>query len=78
MAKIYCANNNTLYSSAKEAALDLGLNHSQVSRALHGHRPRAGVYLLSFVDDDPTEAELNDLRRWLLYSVYKINLKQEV
>lgn len=78
MAKVYCANNNALYNSPKEAAQDLGLNASQVSRALNGRRARAGVYLLSYVDDKFKEEERKALRRWLLYSVYKINLDFDV
>ena len=81
MRKVYCANNNTLYDTPKAAADDLELDLSLVSRALNGRRPRAGVYILAYVEPDPKsnaflESQLDDLRRWMLYSAYKITLPE--
>lgn len=68
---IYCANNNMLYSSAVEAARELGLDKSSVSNVLSGRRKSANSYLLARVDDTTPEA-LEAARRWMLYSAYKI------
>lgn len=76
MSKVFCANTNTVYNTPKEAADDLDLDLSVVSRALNGRRPRAGVYLLAYIDDDTRAEQLADLRRWLLYSVYKIVIEE--
>lgn len=72
--KVYCANNNIVYDSPTACAEDLGLSLPTVSLAVNGKRARAGVYILSPVDDQ-TPDQLSDLRRWLLYSVYKIVLE---
>lgn len=82
MRFVYCANNNSLYETPKEAAEQLELDLSLVSRALNGRRPRAGVYLLAYVDIEPqtapkdVQSQLDELRRWMLYSVYKIVLPE--
>lgn len=68
---IYCANNNTLYRRAQDACNDLGISKSVMSRHLAGERKTAGSYVLTNVNtSDP--AELQDVRRWLLYSTYNI------
>lgn len=74
MRKVYCANTNEVFDTPKAAAESLDIDLSLVSRALNGKRPRAGVYLLCYIDN-PTPEELKTLRRWLLYSVYKIVLE---
>ncbi|MBR5015004.1 MAG: hypothetical protein IKY16_10445 [Bacteroidales bacterium] len=71
--KVYCANNNTIYNSPKDCAEDLKLDLSAVSRALSGARKRAGVYILSYIDNNDTDPEaVAALRRWMLYSSYSI------
>ncbi len=70
---IYCANNNMLYTQAKDACDDLGLDPASMSRHLAGKRKTVGSYVLAAVDTvDPDK--LRDVRRWLLYSTYKIIL----
>lgn len=73
--RVYCANTNEIYDSPKAAADALGVDLATVSRVLNGKRPRAGVYLLTYIDN-PSADELAALRRWLLYSVYKIVLEE--
>lgn len=70
---IYCANLNTIYKTAAEAARELSLDKTAVSRALSGERKRAGVYLLTYTETNNPK-ELEEIRRWLLYSTYRIIL----
>lgn len=71
--KVYCANNNTLYDTPGACAKALDVDPAVVSRALQGKRPRAGVYLITYVDSEQCKQEaLDKLRAWMLYSVYKI------
>ena len=74
---IYCANNNTIYSTAAEAGRALGVNQATISQALAGQRQRAGVYVLANLENIRLE-DLPELRARLLYSVYKISLDKEV
>ena len=74
---IYCANNNTIYSTAAEASRALGVNQATISQALAGQRQRAGVYVLATLENIKLE-DLPELRARLLYSVYKISLEKEV
>lgn len=70
---IYCANNNTLYEQAKDACDDLGLDQASVSKHLAGGRKTVGSYVLARVDSSDKE-KLAEVRRWLLYSAFKIVL----
>lgn len=70
---IYCANNNTLYARAQDVCDDLGLPAESVSRHLAGQRKTVGSYVLAKVDDISPEA-IALVRRWLLYSTFKIML----
>ena len=70
---IYCANNNTLYEQAKDACDDLGLDQSSVSKHLAGERKTVGSYVLARVDSSDKD-KLAEVRRWLLYSAFKIVL----
>ena len=70
---IYCANNNTLYEQAKDACDDLGLDQASVSKHLAGQRKTVGSYVLAHVDSTGKE-QLAAVRRWLLYSAFKIVL----
>lgn len=70
---VYCANNNTLYKQARDACADLGIDETALSRHLAGQRKTVGSYVLARVDTD-NASELQDVRRWLLYSAYKIVL----
>lgn len=70
---IYCANNNTLYEQAKDACDDLGLDQASMSKHLAGDRKTVGSYVLARVDSSDKE-QLADVRRWLLYSAFKIVL----
>ena len=70
---IYCANNNTLYEQAKDACDDLGLDQASVSKHLAGQRKTVGSYVLAHIDDTGKE-QLAAVRRWLLYSAFKIIL----
>lgn len=70
---IYCANNNTLYEQAKDACDDLGLDQASVSKHLAGDRKTVGSYVLARVDSSDKE-KLAEVRRWLLYSAFKIVL----
>ena len=74
---IYCANNNTIYSTAAEASRALEVDQASISRALAGQCQRAGVYVLANLENIKLEA-LPELRARLLYSVYKISLDREV
>lgn len=68
---IYCANNNTLYPRAVDLCHDLNLDKSLVSRVLSGKGTRAGVYLITELDDVRPET-VAAARTCMLYSVYKI------
>ena len=74
MSRVFCANNNYIYDTPVQCANDLGLDLSTVSRALNGKRTRAGVYIISYIDNHVTPEELEDRRKWMLYAAYKINL----
>ena len=70
---IYCANNNTLYKSARDVCEDLELDRGTVSNCLAGRRKSASGYLLTNLDD-LSEDGIRAARAWLLYSAYKIVL----
>lgn len=70
---IYCANNNTLYEQAKDACDDLGLDQASVSKHLAGDRKTVGSYVLARVESSDKE-QLAEVRRFLLYSTFKIIL----
>lgn len=70
---IYCANNNTLYKQARDACADLCIDETALSRHLSGQRKTVGSYILARVDTQDAQ-ELQDVRRCLLYSAYKIVL----
>ena len=74
---IYCANNNTIYSTPAEASRALSVDQAAISKALTGQRQRAGVYVLANLENIKLE-DLPELRAQLLYTVYKISLDKEV
>ena len=70
---IYCANNNTVYERAIDVCNDLGIAEESVSRHLAGQRKTVGSYVLAKIDNINPE-EIRTIRRWLLYSAFKIML----
>lgn len=70
---LYCANNNTVYKSVREAVHDLGIAESSIHRYLNGERKTAASYVFMKLDDISPES-IKAARAWLLYSAFKIVL----
>ena len=76
MAKaIYCANNNTKYKSATDAANALNVAKDLVSKAANGSILHAKYYVFRYInEDDPKFLDLPALRRQMLYDAFKIKI----
>ena len=77
MKTIYCANNDTVYQSAAEAADKLGLKRGAVSKAASGISIHTNYYLFLYIENDK-DFELNrkQLRRQMIYNAFKIKLEE--
>ena len=70
---IYCANNNTVYSSIGAAARALHIERTAISKQLSGERHTAARYVFAKVEDLRPE-KIKVARAWLLFNAFKINL----
>lgn len=70
---IYCANNNTVYSSIGAAARDLHIDRAAISKQLNGERHTAARYVFTKLDDIRPD-KIKVARAWLLFNAFKIIL----
>ena len=71
--QLYCANNNTIYSSVSAAAKHLNIDRTTIYYFLQGKRATAANYIFrDITDQELSDNEISELRRELLYSVFHI------
>lgn len=71
--RLYCANNNTIYSSVAEAARALNINRSSIHRQLNGERQTAANYVFAKLDDVRPD-KVRTARAFLLFNAFGILL----